>query len=444
MLARVLALFALICLSVVPAQAQTSSLVLAWDPSADVSVTGYMINYGPTSGALNTTVDAGPNTTITINGLTPGQRYYFTAQSYTADRTLSVPTPEISGDAAPLPAPVVVLGLGPQTGDGGHLAMRGDAASDFGWSKWNRLPWAAYLPTGGGLRVATGNVDADAAKEVVLGLGRGGQGYVAVLDDADNQFRLLTWLRVNWAAYNTSNGETYPAVGDIDGDGRGEIVVGLGQGGQGYMAVFDDASGGFAHMRWLQVPWDAYKTGFGSTHPAVGDLDGDGRAEIVVGMGQGSQGWLQIVGSIADNYAHRMWRQVEWSTYNAANGTTYPAVGDLDGDGRAEIVVGLGQGSQGWFEIFDDATTQLAHQRWDRTNWIAYTVANGELHPAIGNVDADPALEIVFGLGQYAGNGGWFQVRDDASTDYAHVRWQNVGWAAFAQSGGALFPAILK
>jgi len=32
---------------------------------------------------------------------------------------------------------------------------------------------------------------------------------------------------------------------------------------------------------------------------------------------------------------------VDWASYTAANGTVHPAVGDLDDDGKAEIVAGL-------------------------------------------------------------------------------------------------------
>jgi len=44
----------------------------------------------------------------------------------------------------------------------------------------------------------------------------------------------------------------FPAVGDIDGDGRAEIVAGLGAGGQGYYAVFDDAQANFQMMSWAR------------------------------------------------------------------------------------------------------------------------------------------------------------------------------------------------
>ena len=51
---------------------------------------------------------------------------------------------------------------------------------------------------------------------------------------------------------------------------------------------------------------------------------------------------------------------MSWAGYNAANGETWPACGDLDGDNKDEIVVGLGNGSGGWVQIFDDATNDYS------------------------------------------------------------------------------------
>lgn len=340
--------------------------------------------------------------------------------------------------------PSIHLGLGPYSGSGGWFATHEGAAGSFASRGWGRLPWDGYNASGGGLRLATGDVDGDGADEIIVALGPAGAGWVAVLDDAARGYALLSWIRVGWEAYISRNGEVFPAVGDLDGDGRAEIVLGLGDSGGGWYQIFDDASKQFQPIAWRQVPWAAYNAGTGRTHPAVGDLDGDGKAEIVIGLGAGSDGFLQVVSDAAAGFSHRAWVRIQWDAYAKQRGTTFPAVGDLDGDGRAEIVAGLGTGGEGWFAIIDDAPSGFAHVSWQRVSWAAYNAANGETHPAIGNIDGDAALEIVLGLGEYSGNGGWFEVRDDALKGNVHVAWRNVGWAAFTAAGGALFPAIAR
>src|SRR6185295_9096504 len=99
-------------------------------------------------------------------------------------------------------------------------------------------------------------------------------------------YALLKWIQISWPQYNAANGETWPAVGDIDGDGRAEIVAGLGEGGQGYFQIFDDAGGNYASLGWRQVAWPQYNAGAnGSTHLAIANLDGTGTSEIVLGLG---------------------------------------------------------------------------------------------------------------------------------------------------------------
>jgi hypothetical protein len=340
----------------------------------------------------------------------------------------------------------ILLGVGPQANSGGQFAVRHDASGNFGPADWGQVPWPAYNATGGGIRAASGDLDGDGKSELVIGLGPGSNGWVLILDDASTGFKPLKWIQVPWPAYNAANGEVFPAIGDLDGDGRGEIVLGLGAGGQGWYAVMDDATQNFKLLAWRQIAWPAYTSRTDAeVHPAVGDLDGDGKAEIVLGLGKGSRAWLQVVNGSAQNYSLRTWIQVDWFNY-AANpdlGSTFPAVGDLDDDGRAEIVIGLGPRSGGWFQVLDDSTTGFSHLHWGQISWSAYNGHSGETHPAIGNIDGDGRAEIVFGLAAYPGRGGWFEVFDDAAAGFASRGWYNTGNPA-AVNGAGLFPAITK
>jgi hypothetical protein len=336
----------------------------------------------------------------------------------------------------------LAVGMGRFGTNGGWVSTHAGKDGGFALQSWLHLPWNEYNATGGGVHVAVGDVDGDGLDEIVLGLGTGGGGWIAVLDDSAHGYALLKWIQVGWDAYNVSNGEVFPAVGDIDGDGRAEIIAGLGTGSQGWVEIFDDASTGYQHLAWRQVAWPVYNAANGTTHPAVGDLDGDGKAEIVLGLGSGGGGWIEVIQSSAGNYNHGSWLQVSWPAYNASNGTTYPAVGDIDGDGKAEIVLGLGSGGGGWVEFLDDKAAGYAHLNWFQLPWDAYNSANGETHPAVGNVDADSPAEIVFGLGRFQGHGGWLFAMDDATSNYATLGWFQIPWNAFSQDGGETFPAI--
>jgi len=219
--------------------------------------------------------------------------------------------------------------------------------------------------------------------EIVIGLGSGGSGWFEVLDYASGVVSHKAWVQVRWSGYRSSDGETRPACGDIDGDGRDEIVVGLGSSGAGWFEVFDDGTAGYGHLSWPRVSWNAYNSANGESRPACGDVDGDGVDEIVIGLGSSGSGWFEVFEYEGGRAVHRDWVRVRYKDYNSQDGESRPVCGDIDGDGRDEIVVGLGQGGGGYMEVFDDASAGYGHLAWPRVHWQAAVSANGETWPGV-------------------------------------------------------------
>ena len=79
------------------------------------------------------------------------------------------------------------------------------------------------------------------------------------------------------------------AAGDVSGDGRVDIITGSGAGSGGHVKVFDGPSGSELQSFF------AYGAGFsGGVRVAVGDVDGDGRAEIVTAPGSGAMPHVKV------------------------------------------------------------------------------------------------------------------------------------------------------
>ena len=340
----------------------------------------------------------------------------------------------------------LVVGLGEHPSNGGWIEHN-DLSTDS--RRWARVGWSAYNSANGEARIATGDIDGDGQDEMVIGLGRvsgstsAPAGYFLVVDG--NSYK---WCRVQFSKYNTANGETWPACGDVDGDGKDEIIIGLGSYRQngGWLEIFDYSSGSITHKTWKRFNWSAYNAANGEVRPAAGDIDGDGRDEIIVGIGSYNTngGWFEVIDDEVNDFAHMSWGRIGWGSYNAANGETHPACGDVDGDGKAEIVVGLGSYTQngGWFEVFDYENGSAKHKAWRKLNSTEYNASNGETRPTCGDIDGDGKEEIVVGLGQ--GGAGKVEFFDDSSTGYEYLSQHTVQWAPYNSSNGATWPALIK
>ena len=89
------------CVLCVPGVAAGGQVRLAWDASSDATVIGYRVYYGTTSGVYGSSVDAGNQTGVAVNGLTNGVTYFFVVRAYNALGYISAPSNEASGVAAP-------------------------------------------------------------------------------------------------------------------------------------------------------------------------------------------------------------------------------------------------------------------------------------------------------------------------------------------------------
>lgn len=255
--------------------------------------------------------------------------------------------------------------------------------------------FAPYPGFTGGITVATGDVTGDGVEDLITGAGWGGGPHVRVFDGA----ALLssgTAVQVpgpigSFFAYAAEfRGGVYVAAGDVNGDGRADVITGAGMGGGPHVIAYDAVTG--ARL----ASFFAYDPNFsGGVSVAAGDITGDGRAEIITGAGAG--GGPHVKAFNVATGAPIVVR--EFFAYDAAfRGGVYVAAGDLNNDGLAEIITGAGASGGPHVEVFNGANQALI------SSFFAYDSRfTGGARVAVGDYDNDGVLEIVTGAGPGGG-----------------------------------------
>ena len=254
-----------------------------------------------------------------------------------------------------------------------------------------------------------GDVNADAVPDLALAAWGAGLSVVEVRSGADGS--LLLHLIGN--PHNpTGVGESVDGAGDVDGDGRADIIVGepyanaLGMTQAGRVRVYAGAHGALLHEFQGSRPY-----AHAGRHVAgLGDLDGDGRGDVAFDdLSLSAAGGrfpplevVRVVSAATGAAIHDFFADApsSWS------GPTVESAGDLDSDGVNDIVVGFhGQSAllppitRAYSGSSGELLLEIVNPFWWVTDGFASGVgdANGDGTPDIGvRLDVSPSAGNFF------------------------------------------------
>lgn len=192
----------------------------------------------------------------------------------------------------------------------------------------------------GGVNVAIGDTNGNATSEIITGSGIGGS-QIRVFEFQNGSYQVAA----EFSAYNQNYQQGIKvAAGDLDGDGKYEIIAGTEIGGGPHVRVFDGegnlkfSPGFFAYREELRQ----------GIKVAAGDLDGDGQDEIITGTNQGLGPQVRVFDPFG-----RIKFTAGFFAYNSTfRGGVNVATADLNLNGRDEIITGAGPGGGPHIRIF--------------------------------------------------------------------------------------------
>ncbi|MHB8799704.1 MAG: IPT/TIG domain-containing protein [Thermoanaerobaculia bacterium] len=190
-----------------------------------------------------------------------------------------------------------------------------------------------------------------------------------------------------------------PAVGDLNGDGVGDVIV-VGYGGNYGGSAFPGGIRAYntnGTLRWDRLGLDFNSDGVPDpvyATPAIADVDGDGTPEVSWG---GFDGWVYLADlSTGAN-------ESGWPLFMKDTIYSSPALHDLNGDGKREIIIGVDAHAG---DVVLGAATPDGGCLWALTSTGArvpgFPYCTSMViwsAPAVGDIDGDGKPEIVFGTG---------------------------------------------
>lgn len=332
-----------------------------------------------------------------------------------------------------MPVPQTKIYLGTALSMGKALRFLPNASGDFSLAV-STAPGTTWLGS-------VGDLDGDGLPDFIFGapgdddkavdagrvfvqLGAPSPGATLTVSDS------LTNIIIDGVNAGDQAGAAVGSIGDLNGDGRGEILVGA-PGMENGAAV--DA--GAAFVIWgmaspggvdLGDPFSAGGDGFvmkgeaagdaaGTALASVTDLNGDGKAEIVVGSpgndaGGADAGAAYVVWGKATGTIVRLTNvatgtggyKIVGEAAGDGAGRVVGTVGDLNGDGKAEILIGAPDSNAGGAQ---SGAVYVVLGKSTTSKVLLGTVAGGAGGFRINGMAGDQAGSALTGLGDVNGDG---------------------------------------
>jgi YD repeat-containing protein len=306
-------------------------MTLSWTNPGDADLTKIAI-YRSTSGfpevGEGQLVFNQAGSSFTDSGLNTNIRYFYSV--FAADEVPNLSSPAHGwGKAGPCPNCDVDLVVGLETGGAVGVANIGSTLAPA-WRAQEQWDTDSVYDKA----FALADLDNDGDLDLI------GCGQSQYCRGYENQGTLELPEWVSKTAWDVGVAVDYlamPTLGDLDGDGDYDLVVGVAAG----TLVFFENTGDATAPVWASAPidWSSGTFDIGDyAAPALADLNGDGLLDMIVGRRYGDvRGFVNV--GIASEPA---WQQASsWNIDTSESEQATPVLADLDGDLDADLLMCL-------------------------------------------------------------------------------------------------------
>ena len=269
-------------------------------------------------------------------------------------------------------------------------------------------PAATLAPFGavaGSVRTATADVNNDGAEDTILVTGPGTPIRFAVVSGLNNT-TLLIPVTAPFAGSEDFLGGGFVSAADLDGDGRAEIVITPDQGGGPRVTIFSlVGTTPTVRVNFFGIDDPNFR---GGARSALGDVNKDGKPDLLVAAGFGGGPRVSLFeGTTLFTTRTKLRNDFFAFPEDAAtlrNGI-FAALGDISGDGFADLIFGGGPGGAPRVFILSGALLTS-----NSPNLFSQPVANffvagnandrGGVRLAAKNADGDAKADLAVGSGE--------------------------------------------
>lgn len=240
-------------------------------------------------------------------------------------------------------------------------------------------PKTFYTVSGSPGAINTGDLDGDGKPEVVVG----NSGYDQVIIYRNTSTPGNITLQP-YTSYNTYERPQSIAIEDFNGDGKPDMAI-ANYNSNAISIFVNTTKGNNISLEWQYTVY----TGALPSEVRVGDVDGDGKADLLVANQGLRVNSFSVFRNISAAGAVAFDKRMDFFTDSQAYPTTI-ALGDLDADGKPDVVVGNYAVST--LSVFKNTSTPGAVTFSPRTD---YAAGSTPAQVNIGDIDGDSKPDVV-------------------------------------------------